>query len=66
MPEDHAALKQIDKDLTKILTTIDQQCAKFKTSLWSPKLHHIYLEHQYWMLMVSKLLTGNTKIFFHH
>ena len=55
---DHQTLEAIDKDLTQILVKADQQCSKFKTTPWSPKLHMAYIEHRYWALQASSLKTG--------
>ncbi len=55
---DHQLLEAMDKDLTQILINADQQCSKFKTTPWSPKLHIAYIEHHYWALQASSLKTG--------
>jgi len=56
-PEDHEALDQIDCDLTKILVTADAKCSRFRGFLWNPDLHYAFLEHQYWIIRLSKVWT---------
>jgi len=55
-----ASFTELDhpKDLTQILIKADQQCSKFTTTPWSPKLHMAYIEHCYWALQASSLKTG--------
>jgi len=55
---DHKLLDEIDQDLTSIIVQADRQCAKFRTTPWSPKLHNAYVEHRYWALQASALKTG--------
>ncbi len=55
--DDKIFLNNIDKDLTRILTTADQKCHRFKDYPWSPQLDQAHLEHRYWTLRLSELKT---------
>jgi len=57
-PHEHNLLDEIDQDLTHIIVQADRQCAKFRTTPWSPKLHKAYVEHRYWAIQASTLKTG--------
>jgi len=55
--DNHAALEQIDMDLTTIMVQANQQCTKYHNMPWSPTLHEAYLEHKYWSLQLTSLKT---------
>jgi len=56
---DKISLNNIDRDLTGILITADSKCHRFKDYPWSPTLDRAYLEHQYWLLWLSKIKTND-------
>jgi len=56
---DHQTLETLDSELTKILTSANQNCIKQGNHPWSPQLHTAYLIHHYWSLKLSQKRTGH-------
>jgi len=43
--QDHEKLEEIDRQLTKILTRVDQQLAHYQNLPWLPELHQAFFSH---------------------
>jgi len=55
--EEHTELKEIDQQLTTILTRADRRLAKYRASPWSPELHKAFLNHRFWTVSLTQART---------
>jgi len=54
----HQTLETLNSEITKILTSADQNCVKQGNHPWSPQLHTAYLIHHYWLWKLSQKHMG--------
>jgi len=52
-PAQYQELKDIDTQLTHILTKADHECCPKSNAPWSPALNQAYLRHRYWSIALT-------------